>query len=70
MSVNERDGKKRECEDDDVLWNEMSVPIIMFVSLSRVNKNRCSIKNQTHSCISHQMKVVNVGPELNRLRQD
>ena len=22
--MNERDGKIRECEDDDVLWNEMS----------------------------------------------
>ena len=38
--LNERDGKIRECEDDDVLWNEMSVEIIMFVSLSRVNKRK------------------------------
>ena len=39
--VNERDGKIRECEDDDdVLWNEISVSIIVFVSLSRVNKRR------------------------------
>ena len=28
------------------------------------------IKNQTHSCISHQMKVVNVDPGPNRLMQD
>ena len=68
--MNERDGKIRECEDDDVLWNEMSVSIIMFVSLSGMNKNNCEIKNQTHSCISHQMKVVNVVPQLNMLRQD
>ena len=38
--VNERDGKIRECEDDDVLWNGMSVIIIMFVSLSGVNKRK------------------------------
>ena len=36
--MNERDGKIRECEDDDVLWNEMSVSIIMVVFLSGVNK--------------------------------
>ena len=39
-SVSERDGKIRECEDDDVLWNEMSVSIIMFVSLSRMIKRK------------------------------
>ena len=38
--VNERDGKIRECEDDNVLWNEISVSIIMLVSLSRVNKRK------------------------------
>ena len=38
--MNERDGKIRECEDDDVLWNEMSVLIIMFVSLSGVIKRK------------------------------
>ena len=38
--VSERDGKIRECEDDDVLWNEISVSIIMFVSLSGVNKRK------------------------------
>ena len=38
--VSERDGKIRECEDDDVWWNEISVEIIMFVSLSGVNKRK------------------------------
>ena len=38
--VNERDGKKSECEDDDVLWNEISVSIIMFVPLTGVNKRK------------------------------
>ena len=38
--MNERDGKIRECEDDDVLWNEISVSIFMFVSLSGVNKRK------------------------------
>ena len=38
--VSERDGKIRECEDDDVLWNEISVSIIMFVCLSGVNKRK------------------------------
>ena len=37
--VNERDGKIRECEDD-VWWNEISVSIIMSVSLSGVNKRK------------------------------
>ena len=68
--MNERDGKIRECEDDDVLWNEMSVSIIMFGFLSGMNKNNCSIKNQKHSGISHQMKVVNVDPQLNMLIKD
>ena len=27
--VSERDGKIRECEDDDVLWNEIGVSIIL-----------------------------------------
>ena len=35
-----------------------------------VYEMRKEIKNQTHSCISHQMKVVNVGLEVNKLRQD
>ena len=38
--MNEKDGKMRECEDDDVLWNEMSVSIIIFVSLSGMNKRK------------------------------
>ena len=38
--VSGRDGKIRECEDDDVLWNEMSVSIIMIVCLSGVNKRK------------------------------
>ena len=38
--VSERDGKIRECEDDDVWWNEISVSIIMFVFLSGVNKRK------------------------------
>ena len=39
--MNERDGKIREDDDDgDVLWNEMSVSIIMFVTLSRVIKRK------------------------------
>ena len=38
--MNERDGKIMECEDDDVLWNEMSVSNIKFVSLSGVNKRK------------------------------
>ena len=38
--VNERDGNIRECEDDYVMWNEISVSIIMFVCLSGVNKRK------------------------------
>ena len=38
--VSERDGKIRECEDDDVWWNEMTVFIIMLVQLSGVNKRK------------------------------
>ena len=38
--MNERDGKIRECEDDDVLWNEMSVSIIMFVPFPGVIKRK------------------------------
>ena len=38
--VSERDVKIRECEDDDVWWNEISVSIIMFVSLSGVIKRK------------------------------
>ena len=38
--VSERDGKIRECEDDDALWNEISVEIIILVSSSGVNKRK------------------------------
>ena len=31
--VSEGGGEIRECEDDDVFWNEISVSIIMFVCL-------------------------------------
>ena len=47
--MNERDGKIRECEDDDVLWNEMSVSIIMFVSLSGMNKRKQLFIQQLNS---------------------
>ena len=47
-----RDGKIRECEDDDVLWNEISVSIIMFVSLSRVNKRK-QLFNQEPNTVLH-----------------
>jgi len=50
--VNERDGKIRECEDDDVLWNEMSVSIIMFVPLSGMNK-RNQLFNQESNTFLH-----------------
>ena len=50
---NERDGKIRECEDDDVLWNEISVSIIiMFVSLSGVNKRK-QLFNQESNTVLH-----------------
>ena len=38
--VSDRDGKIRECEDDDVLWNEISVSIIMIMCLSGVIKRK------------------------------
>ena len=50
--MNERDGKIRECEDDDVLWNEMNVSIIMFVSLSGVNKRK-QLFNQEPNTVLH-----------------
>ena len=50
--VNERDRKIRECEDDDVLWNEISVSIIMFVSLSGVNKRK-QLFNQESNTFLH-----------------
>ena len=68
--VSERDGKIRECEDDDVLWNEMSVTIIILVLLLLKRPRMSDIKNQKQSGKSHQMKVVNVDPQLNMLMQD
>ena len=50
--MNERDGKIRECEDDDVLWNVISVSIIMFVCLSRVNKRK-QLFNQESNTFLH-----------------
>ena len=50
--MNEKDGNIRECEDDDVLWNEMSVSIIMFVSLSGVNKRK-QLFNQEPNTFLH-----------------
>ena len=47
--MNERDGKIRECEDDDVLWNGMSVSIIMFVSLSDVNKRKQLFNHESNT---------------------
>ena len=49
--VNERDGKIRECEDDDVLWNEMSVEIIMFVSLSGVIKRKQLFNQESNTLL-------------------
>ena len=50
--VNERDEKIRECEDDYVLWNQMSVSIIMFVCLSGVIK-RNQLFNQESNTFLH-----------------
>ena len=47
--VSERDGKIRECEDDDVLWNEISVSIIMFVSLPGVNKRKQLLNQESNT---------------------
>ena len=49
--MNERDGKMRECEDDDVLWNEMSVSIIMFVSLSGVTKRKQLFNHESNTVL-------------------
>ena len=49
--VNERDGKIRECEDDDVWWNEISVPIIMLVRLSRVNKRKQLFNQESNTLL-------------------
>ena len=48
--VNERDGKIRECVDDDVLWNEMSVEIIILVCLPGVNKRK-QLSNQESNTV-------------------
>ena len=50
--VSERDGKIRECEDNDVLWNEMSASIIMLVCLSGVNKRK-QLSNQEPKTVLH-----------------
>ena len=49
--VNERDGKIRECEDDDVLWNQMSVSSIMFVSLSGVIKRKQLFNHESNTVL-------------------
>ena len=50
--LSERDGKIRECdEDDDVLWNEISVPIIMLVRLSRVNKRKQLFNQESNTVL-------------------
>ena len=45
----------------------MSVWMNMFVVV--IDEEMKEIKNQRHSCISHQMKVVNVDLQPNKLRQ-
>ena len=49
--MSERDGKIRECEDDDVLWNEMSVSIIMFVCLSGVIKRKQLFNQESNTVL-------------------
>lgn len=46
----------------------MSVWMNMFVIV--IDDEMKEIKNQRHSCISHQMKVVNVGLQPNKLIKD
>ena len=50
--MNERDGKIRECEDDDVWWNEISVSIIILVCLSGVIKRK-QLFNQEPNTVLH-----------------
>ena len=64
--VNERNGKIRECGDNDVLWNEISVSIIMFVSLSGVNKRK-QLFNQESNTFLHISS--NEGRECGSLSQ-
>ena len=45
----------------------MSVWMNMFVIVS--DDEMKEIKNQRHSCISHQMKVMNVGLQPNKLNK-
>ena len=45
----------------------MSVRMNMFVIV--IEDEKKEIKNQTHSCISHQMKVVNVDLVINKLNK-
>ena len=52
---------------DDVLWNEMNVWMNMFVIV--IEDEKKEIKNQRHFYIPHQMKVVNVGLQPNKLKQ-
>ena len=49
--VNERDGKIRECEDDDVWRNEISVSIIMLVCLSGVNKRKQLFNQESNTVL-------------------
>ena len=49
--MNERDGKIRECEDDDVWWNEISVSIIMLVCLSGLNKRKQLFNQESNTVL-------------------
>ena len=49
--VNEGDGKTRECEDDDVLWNEISVEIIILVCFSGVNKRKQLFNQESNTVL-------------------
>ena len=49
--VSERDGKIGECEDDDVLWNEISVSIIILVPLSGVNKRKQLFNQESNTVL-------------------
>ena len=49
--MSERDREIRECEDDDVLWDEISVSIIMLVSLSGVNKRKQLFNQESNTVL-------------------
>ena len=49
--MSECDGKRRKCVDDDVLWNEISVSIIMFVCLSGVNKRKQLFNQESNTVL-------------------